>query len=129
MLAEDVAVLEGGAPRHGGLAPGRGQLVVGLRRLGVGEQKQLVADCAAAFLEDFRRRNAEEYPDVKTVVLGPLAPKVSKVNDRYRQRVIIKTKNTARFRRFVREVMERIFADKNYKTVTVFADMNPENMN
>ena len=94
-----------------------------------GEQKQLVADCAAAFLEDFRRRNAEEYPDVKTVVLGPLAPKVSKVNDRYRQRVIIKTKNTARFRRFVREVMERIFADKNYKTVTVFADMNPENMN
>ena len=94
-----------------------------------GEEKQKVADCAAAFLEDFKRRNAGDYPDVKTVVLGPLAPKVSKVNDRYRQRVIIKTKNTARFRRFVREAMDRIFADKKYKTVTVFADINPENMN
>ena len=94
-----------------------------------GADKEKVADCASAFLQELKRRNAEDYPDVKTVMLGPLAPKVSKVNERYRQRIIIKTKNTARFRRFVTETMERIFADKNYKTVTVFADINPENMN
>ena len=67
--------------------------------------------------------------DVKTVVLGPLAPKVSKVNDRYRQRIIIKSKNTARFRRFIRETMDAVYADRKYQKVTVFADVNPETMN
>ncbi len=94
-----------------------------------GADKGLVAACAASFLEELRRRSDTEYSDVKTVVLGPLAPKVSKVNNRYRQRIIIKSKNTARFRRFVRETMESIFAEKQYHKVTVYADINPENMN
>ena len=94
-----------------------------------GADKEKVAGCAAAFLEELKRRNEADYPDVKTVMLGPLAPKVSKVNERYRQRIIIKSKNTARFRRFVSETMAAVFADKNYKTITVFADINPENMN
>ena len=94
-----------------------------------GAEKETVADCAAAFLAELRLLNETDYRDVKTVVLGPLAPKVSKVNNRYRQRIIIKSKNTARFRRFVRETMARIFAEKGYQKVTVFADINPENMN
>ena len=94
-----------------------------------GADREKTADCAAAFLEELKRRSAAGYPDVKTVVLGPLAPKVSRVNGRYRQRIIIKSKNTARFRRFITETTEAVFADKKYKTVSVFADINPESMN
>lgn len=94
-----------------------------------GPDKEAAASCAAAFLEELKRLSDEAYPDVKTVILGPLAPKVSKVNNRYRQRIIIKSKNTARFRGFVKEAMERIYADKQYKNVSVFADINPESMN
>jgi primosomal protein N' (replication factor Y) len=94
-----------------------------------GPDKERVAECAAAFLEALRARSEGEYGDVKTVVLGPLAPKVSKVNNRYRQRIIIKSKNTARFRRFIRETMDAVYADRKHQKVTVFADVNPETMN
>ena len=94
-----------------------------------GEQKERVADCAAAFLTCLKELNGQEYPDVKTVILGPLAPKVSKVNNRYRQRIIIKAKNSARFRLFIREAAERMYADKTFQNIAIFADINPENMN
>ena len=37
--------------------------------------------------------------------------------------------DTAVFDAAVREAMARIYSDKTYKNITVFADINPENMN
>ena len=91
--------------------------------------KEKAAGCAAEFLQRLKTLNEETYTDVKIVILGPLPPRVPKVNGRYRQRIIIKAKNSPRFRAFVKEAMDGVNADKAYKNVTVFADINPENLN
>ena len=65
-----------------------------------------------------------EYSDVKLIILGPSLASVSKVNNRYRYKMIIKCKNNKRFRELLRKSIEI-----NQKgDVSIFVDMNPENI-
>ncbi len=65
-----------------------------------------------------------EYSDVKLIILGPSLASVSKVNNRYRYKMIIKCKNNKRFRELLRKSI-----DVNQKSdVSIFVDMNPENI-
>ena len=61
------------------------------------------------------------------IVLGPLSPRVAKINDCYRQRIIIKCRNTSEFRSMITGLLKTIMSDKKYKNVGIFADINPEN--
>ena len=65
-----------------------------------------------------------EYNDIKLIILGPSPAAVPRVNNRYRYRMIIKCRNSARFREFLRKSI-------NIKTkgdFSVFVDINPENI-
>ncbi len=65
-----------------------------------------------------------EYGGVKVIILGPLPATVSKVNNRYRYRMIIKCKNNADFRKMLRQAMDiKLISD-----ATVSVDMNPESV-
>ena len=65
-----------------------------------------------------------EYSDIKLIILGPAPATVPKVNNKYRYRMIIKCKNTKRFRDFLRECIDI----KLKKDVGIFVDFNPESI-
>ena len=80
------------------------------------------------FLAELKTATAEEYKDVKIIVLGPMPPKLSKVNKKYRYRIIIKCKNNKQFRNMLSELLISFGKNKKYSDVTFSADINPENL-
>ena len=64
------------------------------------------------------------YEDVKLVILGPAPAMVSRINNRYRYRMIIKTKNSKKFR----EMLHKAVNVKKSSDTSVFVDINPESI-
>lgn len=67
---------------------------------------------------------ANEYKDIKLIILGPVPASVPKVNGKYRFRIIIKTKNSSRFREMIRTATEIKLKRDTY----IGVDINPENI-
>ncbi len=80
---------------------------------------------ASRFLEQIKSAVGEEYSDVKLNVLGPLQPKVAKINNKYRNVITIKCKNNKRFRSMISSLLIAFMKDKLNSGVTVTADINP----
>ncbi len=67
---------------------------------------------------------ASDYSDIKLIILGPAPATVPKVNNKYRYRIIIKTKNSSRFRDMIRTATDI----KLKKDTYIGVDINPENI-
>lgn len=67
----------------------------------------------------------EPYAGCAYRLLGPAPAVVAKVNDRYRYRLILNTKNTREMRRLVAHLLRQAQADKLHRGVSLFADLNP----
>ena len=68
-----------------------------------------------------------EYSDLPIRMLGPSPASVSKVSGKYRFRIILKFKNTKRFR----EMLSSVLAKTNssiFRDVSVFADIDPDSI-
>ncbi|MBR2724217.1 MAG: primosomal protein N' [Ruminococcus sp.] len=96
-------------------------LVVGF----LGENKANTITCANAFLARLKELCSGEYKDLPIRTLGPSAALVSKVNNKYRYRIIIKSRNTALFRSLISDLLKEFGKDKKYRDVTVYADLKP----
>ena len=70
--------------------------------------------------------NSEKYEKLKMIVLGPLSPKVSKINNTYRRRLIVKCKNNPLLRSFFDELLKEFLNKKEFVDVAVYVDINPE---
>ena len=68
----------------------------------------------------------DKYASVKIIVLGPVEPKVAKINNKYRERIIIKCRNTKKFRSMISQCLRDFSKISKFSRVTVSADMNPE---
>ncbi len=90
------------------------------------EAKALTA--SKDFLSYIRKLTAEKYTDEKLIVLGPMPPRISKINNKYRYRLIIKCKNTKRFRSMISEMLISFGKDKKYNDISVSVDINPESL-
>ena len=66
---------------------------------------------------------ANEYSDIKLIILGPAPASVPKLNNKYRYR-IIKVRNSARFRDMIRAATDV----KLKKDTYIGVDINPENI-
>lgn len=64
---------------------------------------------------------------LKMIILGPTAANVPRVNGKYRQRILLKTKNTAAFRQFLHEILLHFYEAVD-KSVGVFVDVDPESI-
>ena len=53
---------------------------------------------------------------------------ISKINNKFRYRLIIKCKNTKRFRGMISELLIEFGKDKKYNDVTISVDINPESL-
>lgn len=71
---------------------------------------------------NIKQKIDSEYSDVKLIILGPGEASVPKVNGKYRYRMLIKCRNTQRFRNLMRECT--VLSVKN--DVLVGLDINPE---
>ncbi len=66
----------------------------------------------------------KDYNDIKLIILGPAPAAVPKVNNKYRYRMIIKVKNSCRFR----ELIQTVTNIKLKKDTYIGVDINPENI-
>ena len=72
--------------------------------------------------DGIKEKTSGEYSDIKLIILGPCAASVPRVNGKYRHRMIIKCKNTPRFR----EMLKSVCDIKLKRDTTVGIDINPE---
>ncbi len=93
---------------------------------GTDENKTRLA--AKMFFNSFKELAAAEYSKQKLIVLGPLQPRVAKISNKYRYRMIIKCKNSAEFRKMISTLLTEFGKNTKFNDVTVFADINPESI-
>lgn len=80
------------------------------------------------FITELRKITAEKYQNQKIIVLGPMPPRLSKVNNKYRYRIIIKCKNSKEFRSMISELLVSFGKNQKFRDVTLAADINPESL-
>ena len=84
--------------------------------------QQAARDTAFQILDNLKKYVADEYKDVKIIVLGPTPASVAKINNKYRYRLIIKCRNNKR----TRELLRRSVDFKMMYDTSVSIDINPE---
>lgn len=82
-------------------------------------------DASNAFLQALIKKN-DSAAQQKLIVLGPLSPKISKVNNQFRQKIIIKCKNSSVFRSLISDTLKEVSGRREYKNVNMFAVINPD---
>lgn len=90
-----------------------------------GENENDVALCAKAFFDEMVELNKSQYSDVKLVALGPTPAKISKINNSYRYRLALKTKNNKRIRQMITNILKSVQKNKLYSKVSIGISLNP----
>ena len=91
----------------------------------VSEQFNQSVAGAQLFFEMIKTSVTGEFSDVKINLLGPLQPRVSKINNKYRNVITIKCKNNKRFREMMSNLLKEYMKNSKYSTANVTIDINP----
>ena len=94
----------------------------------VGFSSPLEASAKSAayrFLQNAQTRVENEYRDVKIIAIGPAPSFIRKLGNKFRYKIIIKCKNSLRFRAMLRGLLIDAMKDKENKDVGIFADIDP----
>lgn len=94
----------------------------------VGENENKVKSASQRFTEILKEKLSGEYNELKIIALGPMAARVSKISNKYRYRLILKCKNSSRFREMMSEMLKIAGTEKAFADVSVYIDINPENI-
>ncbi len=94
----------------------------------ISEKEVEALNCSRMFLSSLAEKNKSKYANEKIIVLGPMPPRVSKINNKFRYRIIIKCKNSKNFRKMISELLSEYGKDRKFNKVTLTADMNPVNL-
>ncbi len=91
----------------------------------LGENKARTIACANEFIRRFRELCESEYCDIPVRALGPSPALVSKINNKYRYKIILKSRNSPRLRELLSGLLKCFGRDKNFNDVTVYVDLKP----
>lgn len=94
----------------------------------ISEKEVDALNCSRSFLSSLTEKVEGEYKNEKIIVLGPMPPRISKINNKFRFRIIIKCKNSRNFRKMISELLIKYGKEKKYQNITVTADINPVNL-
>lgn len=83
---------------------------------------------SAEFFKIIKRKLSENYKDLKVIILGPMPARVSKISNKYRYRLILKCKNSKRFREMIGECLSEFNSLNAFNQVSAYIDINPENI-
>ncbi len=92
-----------------------------------GDREYSVNTSANEFLNYLKNTHSNLYSDLKIIVLGPIAPRISKVGGKFRNRIIIKCRNNKQFREMISNILKE-FAKNNKNKVNIYVDINPESI-
>lgn len=92
----------------------------------IGINENAVDTASRLFLQKLKQANTAKYKDQKMIVLGPMPARISRVSGKYRYRLVIKCKNSTRFRSMLREVLDATEKETAAKKVSVYIDMDPD---
>ncbi len=76
-------------------------------------------------LEQLRAAATEDYRDLPMIALDPTPASVLRVAGKYRYKLLIKAKNTARMRELVRLLLRTFHDTPSNRQVNVYVDINP----
>ena len=94
--------------------------------LGFVSDKKEISHSGAMLALKIIKEKSVQFGDVKLIALGPSPASVPVVANKYRYRIILKTKNNKKFRSFINEVLLEYY--NNEKNCSVFVDINPESI-
>ncbi len=89
-----------------------------------GESKAATFDVINEIFHNIKKNINASFSDIKLIILGPALAAMPKINNKYRYRMIIKAKNSKRFR----ELLSISMKVRGYNDISVFVDINPENI-
>ena len=92
----------------------------------VGENEVALMNASNDVLMQLKKHLNGAYKGEKIITLGPMPSRVAKVNEKYRYRLIIKCRNSKRFRELISEILIKTSTDSRFSSVTVYADINPD---
>ena len=90
-----------------------------------GVREETVRQAGQWMLERLRAAATGEYADVPLIALDPTPASVLRVAGKYRYKLLVKARDNARTRAMVRTVMQAFYAAPAFRTVSLFADINP----
>ena len=88
-----------------------------------GKDKEQLFVCAKEFIEKCRKNASVNLP---FQILGISTPYIEMVNKRYRKRIIIKCRNSKKFREWIRIIAVEVFSSKKFRAVRTNIDINGE---
>lgn len=91
--------------------------------VGISEAK--VKTASQKFADALKLKLDGEYKDLKIIALGPMTARVSKISNKFRYRLILKCRNSKHFRQMMSELLKEA---GSYNDVSVYIDINPENI-
>ncbi len=92
----------------------------------VGSMEDKVRRASQLFLSMLSQLAQSDYSDQPMRVLKPSPALVSKVSNKYRYKLIVKCRNSRRYRELVSRLLVQFAANREFLNVTVFVDMNPD---
>lgn len=93
-----------------------------------GNERKYTEDAAKHFFTLLTTKATGDFDDVKIILLGPTVAAVPKVNNNYRYKIIIKYKNSKRFREMLAIVLKDYNSHVFSKKVSVYIDVNPDSI-
>lgn len=90
----------------------------------VGDNQTQTLKAANAFLQSFIKLARNEFPRLPLRILGPSPALVVKVSNKFRYKLIVKCRNTKDFRKMLSKLLVEFGNNKEYSSVTAYADMN-----
>lgn len=94
----------------------------------VSDDELKALSAARLFLDEFRKAVDREKNTVKVIALPVMPPRIAKVNNRFRYRIIIKCKNSPEFRKIISDLLIEFGKSKTFGDVTIIADINPSSL-
>ncbi len=92
-----------------------------------GRNQLSVIRCASEFAKAVADLCRSEYSELPLRLLGPSAYAVGRVNNKYRYRIILKCRNTERFREMLSRLLVGFGKNHSFEDVGIYADMDPVN--
>ena len=93
-----------------------------------GEDSSKTKEASLYFQRSLSELAKNEYSDLPMRVLGPGPAMVLRVCGRYRYRMIIKFRNTSRFREMLSRLLVEFGKNSDYSDVSAYPDIDPENI-
>lgn len=91
-----------------------------------GVKEAEVEHCARLFAQMLKASAQGLTENIPLKVLGRSKPAIYRMNNKYRQRIILKCRNNANFRRYMHKLLRMAASRKEFSNVHLYADINGE---